>query len=106
MRVNLYFFLILISFISVLQLSTARDVNCVVPFQMFTQMLDHFNANDERTFQQAYLLSDANYQPGGPIMFLAGFEAGLSQYELCANTVYSPLGTNLNALAVCCEVIY
>lgn len=84
----------------VLNFTAQAQVSCMPGFQQFEQKVDHFNSSDTRTFQQNYLVSDYYYKPGGPILFLAGFEAILPSAELCASTVFYPLGWQLGGLSV------
>lgn len=48
------------------------------PEQWFVQELDHFNAQDQRTWKQRYFVNDSFYQPGGPIFFQVGGEGAIS----------------------------
>lgn len=48
------------------------------PPQWFTQKLDHFNPQDNRTFNQQFQTNASNYQDGGPIFVLLGGEGPAS----------------------------
>jgi len=52
----------------------------VAPAQWFTQQLDHFDHQDNRTWQQRYYVNDTFYDPqmGGPIFFQFGGEGPIS----------------------------
>lgn len=44
------------------------------PDQWFTQILDHFNPTDTRTWQQRYFTNATFYKPGGPVFLMIGGE--------------------------------
>jgi hypothetical protein len=46
--------------------------------QWFTQLLDHFNPQDSRTWQQKFYVNDTFFVPGGPIFFQIGGEGPIS----------------------------
>src|SRR5688572_5937701 len=69
-------------------------------FEFFTQKLDHFNSSETRTFQQAYLVNDLYFEAGGPILFITGFEAGFSGYEIYDSATFYPDGFQLHAVVV------
>jgi hypothetical protein len=46
--------------------------------QWFTQLLDHFNPQDSRTWQQKFYINDTFFVPGGPIFFQIGGEGPIS----------------------------
>ncbi|XP_039627224.1 thymus-specific serine protease [Polypterus senegalus] len=50
---------------------------------MLTQLLDHFNRQEKRTFKQRYYVNDAYWQkPHGPVFLYIGGEASLSPYSV------------------------
>jgi lysosomal Pro-X carboxypeptidase len=51
----------------------------------FEQQLDHFNAADQRTFQQRYLVNQEKWEGGGPILLYTGNEGDITWF--CNNTV-------------------
>ena len=53
--------------------------------QYFSQRLDHFNAADNRTFQQRYLVIDDHWDKLGPILLYTGNEGDITWF--CNNTV-------------------
>lgn len=79
---------------------------CAPGFQTFTQQLDHFDSSNTATFQQRYLVSDMYYKPGGPILFIAGFESTLPDYEICSSAAFYPDGFELGAMVVAMEHRY
>jgi len=44
----------------------------------FTQRLDHFNGQDQRTWQQRYFVNDTYWKAGGPIFIMLGGEGAIS----------------------------
>ena len=54
--------------------------------EWFQQRLDHFNAADQRTFQQRYLVNQDKWAEGkGPILLYTGNEGDITWF--CNNTV-------------------
>jgi hypothetical protein len=58
------------------------DEDSLPPAQWFTQQLDHFNHQDNRTWSQKYYINDTFYNPDipGPIFFQFGGEAPISPF--------------------------
>ncbi|KAJ3319128.1 hypothetical protein HDV06_006687 [Boothiomyces sp. JEL0866] len=50
------------------------------PYYFFTQKRDHFNPQDNNTWQQLYYVDSRFYKDGGPIFLELGGEAPLGQY--------------------------
>ena len=46
----------------------------------FTQTLDHFRFNDNRSFQQKVLVYNTHYKPGGPILLYFGNEGNIFDF--------------------------
>jgi len=55
------------------------DATALNGARYFTQTLDHFNASEKRTWQQAYFVNDEHYEPGGPIFVYVGGEGPLGE---------------------------
>lgn len=51
----------------------------------FQQRVDHFNAADDRTFKQRYLVNQENWDEKGPILLYTGNEGDITWF--CNNTV-------------------
>ncbi|CAD5235293.1 unnamed protein product [Bursaphelenchus xylophilus] len=52
----------------------------------FVQLVDHFNATDNRTFAQKYYFNNAYYKPGGPLFLYIGDEGELGSDEIFNET--------------------
>ncbi|XP_042240164.1 putative serine protease K12H4.7 [Homarus americanus] len=50
------------------------DATHLLPAQWFTQILDHSEPADTRTWQQRYFTNDSFYEPGGPVFLMIGGE--------------------------------
>lgn len=53
--------------------------------EWYQQRLDHFNAADQRTFQQRYLVNEDQWEGQGPILLYTGNEGDITWF--CNNTV-------------------
>lgn len=53
--------------------------------QYYQQRLDHFNAADQRTFKQRYLVNKEKWEGKGPILLYTGNEGDITWF--CNNTV-------------------
>eukprot|EP01102_Stenamoeba_stenopodia_P015749 TRINITY_DN5409_c0_g1_i1.p1 TRINITY_DN5409_c0_g1~~TRINITY_DN5409_c0_g1_i1.p1 ORF type:complete len:519 (-),score=130.27 TRINITY_DN5409_c0_g1_i1:105-1610(-) len=66
------------------QRSFANDVDAPAPpayeTNWFTQVVDHFNDENQQTFQQRYLTSSQFYQPNGPLVFYTGNEGSIDLF--------------------------
>ena len=56
------------------------EIRRAVTREQITQRVDHFNPQDQRTFEHFYTINEENFQPGGPLIFFfylspANFEA-------------------------------
>ena len=80
----------------------------------FTQRINHFgptaststrNSGGDTTFQQRYYISDASYQPGGPLLFYFGNEADVTLYVNATGLMWENAPA-LNALVVFAEHRY
>ena len=70
--------------------------------QYFAQYVDHFNAQDNRVFQQKYYVNDVYFQPGGPIFFQLGGESPIDGTELTSWQM-SVYARQFNALQITLE---
>ena len=62
--------------IDALNVKYATGPNITVPpVFTFSMPIDHFNASDNRTYNNRYWLNDTYYKPGGPVFF---YDAGMS----------------------------
>lgn len=66
-------------------LTSAPKINYSVKY--FEQRLDHFNAADQRTFKQRYLVNEEKWKGEGPILLYTGNEGDITWF--CNNTVCS-----------------
>jgi len=74
------------------------------PKQWFTQTLDHFNAQDSRTWQQRYYVNDSFYNAGtgGPIFLQIGGEGAIGSYYV-TELEFVVYAQEMNALVVALE---
>lgn len=68
----------------------------------FTQPLDHFNPQDDRTWQQQYLVNSSFFAQGGPIFFQVGGEAPITE-EYVSSFAMSKYAATYSALQVTLE---
>jgi hypothetical protein len=50
------------------------------PSYNFSMPLDHFNASDNRTWNDVFYVNDTFYKPGGPVIYFDFGEGGLDDY--------------------------
>jgi hypothetical protein len=72
------------------------------PAQFFTQIVDHFNPQDGRTWQQKYYVNATNWVPGGPIFVSIGGEGPIGPDEVSVWQM-SQYAAQYNALQVAVE---
>jgi len=72
--------------------------------QWFTQEVDHFNAQDDRTWQQRYFVNDTFWNPslGGPIFLMVGGEGAISAGYV-TRTMMTVWGQKFGALLLALE---
>ena len=66
-------------------LTSALQKNSTYSVKYFEQRVDHFNAADQRTFKQRYLVNQEEWEEGGPILLYTGNEGDITWF--CNNTV-------------------
>jgi pimeloyl-ACP methyl ester carboxylesterase len=70
--------------------------------QWFTQLLDHFNPQDSRTWLQKFYVNDTFFVPGGPIFFQVGGEGPIAYYDVTSWQM-SVFANQYNALQITLE---
>lgn len=66
-----------------------QDKNATSPVMFFEQKRDHFNSSDSATWQQAYVIVDKFYKPGGPVFFELGGEGPMADIISPRNLAYN-----------------
>lgn len=72
--------------------------------------VDHFNASDDRTYQNRYWVNDTYYQPGGPVFLYDAGEGGVTPglvlvilSEIVGNSTPMALAQKYNGVAIVWE---
>ncbi|KAK5579541.1 hypothetical protein RB653_009225 [Dictyostelium firmibasis] len=87
------------------ELESTLDGSGSFPAQWFTQTLDHFNFQNNQTFQQKYYVNDQyyNYQNGGPIILYINGEGPVSSPPYSSDDAVVIYAQALNCMIVTLE---
>lgn len=95
--------------LSLLYLIVSTFANKVPPsptsILQFTQTLDHFRFNDNKTFQQKVLIYDRFYKPNGPILLYFGNEGDIFDFYNNTGAMFE-IAPKVNGLIVFLEHRY
>ena len=72
----------------------------------YTQLLDHFDANDTTTWQQRYFVNDSFWTPTGPVFLLLGGESAASPTWLVGDNEIMLNAQKYGAMAIMLEHRY